>query len=97
MDEKMIDRLFNQIDLSASKVETLSRIVYENANTLGIVSKVVFFILLAILSGAITLGWNAMSPKQTNPSSYCTLPTHDKHHREGDTCNGIPKSNKKSK
>lgn len=91
MDDKMMDRLFDQIDLNAAKVENLSRIVHENATTLGILSKIVIFIILTILSGAIALGWNSLSTKKSSPPNYYIVPTKEQNNEKGESKNGNSK------
>ena len=60
---RTIDRVYQEIDGNAERIEKLSEVVYQNAATLGIVSKLTIFVVLSVIGGAIAFGWNLYTDK----------------------------------
>lgn len=57
MDEVMIERIFSEIDALAQSVTKLSEIVHKDSVLLQVVHKVVFCVIVAMITGAISFGW----------------------------------------
>jgi len=49
MEKWIIDRIFSEVDSQAKKVEDLSKIVHENASTLGFAMKILISIILFMI------------------------------------------------
>ena len=58
--EKLIDRIIQELDVCSHKVEDLSVIVTEAVTILKILSKIVFCIVLAIIGGAVALSFDTI-------------------------------------
>ena len=65
MESQMLDRLWTEIDNNVGRVEKLSRVVYEQAVTLRIVSMVVWVIVFTILGSAVAINWGILTPNNT--------------------------------
>lgn len=58
--EKLFDRLFVEVDSCSQKLEDVSKIVIESVTLLKILSRIVFVIVVAIISGSIALGYDSI-------------------------------------
>jgi hypothetical protein len=74
MDEVLIERIFSEIDTLAKSVTKLSEIVHKDNALLQIIHKIVFCIVLAMISGSITLGWYQF---QKEPKSNTTITKYE--------------------
>lgn len=58
--EKLLDRILKELDTCATKLEGLSKVVAENSVLLKIVSRIVFCLVLALLTGSIAFGFELL-------------------------------------
>ena len=63
MDPLMVNRIFDEIDQQGDKMESLSKITYENSATLGILSKLVILIITFLIIAGLTASYNMISTK----------------------------------
>jgi len=53
MDDRIIDRVFQELDINSNRLIDLSRLVHTNAGILGVVTKLVVGIILFLLVTSI--------------------------------------------
>lgn len=80
--DKLQDRLIQEIDSCSAKLEELAKVVIETATTLKIVSRIVFCIVLALITGSIALGYDAIKTKADTPVAKEQYKTTDHRSKE---------------
>jgi hypothetical protein len=55
MEKTIIDRIFAEIDHNASRIESLSQLVYTQASSLRFVTKLVLVIITFLIIGGLTV------------------------------------------
>jgi len=55
MDARLLDRIFQELDSNSSKIEKLSEVVYTNASTLSLVTKLITAITIFLILASLTL------------------------------------------
>ena len=68
MDEVLIERIFSEIDTLAQSLTKLSEVVHKDNALLQIIHKIVFCIVLSMISGAIAFGWYQFQKDNSTPS-----------------------------
>lgn len=66
MDAKLIDRIFGEIDKNCTKIEALSRLVYENATTLTHTARLVMIIITFLIISSLGVLYQAIKPPPIN-------------------------------
>jgi len=64
MEEKVIDRIFSELDTHSKRLVDLSEVVHSNAAVLGIVTKLVVSIIIFIVITRYTL-YKQLSPERS--------------------------------
>jgi hypothetical protein len=55
MDDRLLERLFSELDAATSRIDQLAKVVYTNASALGILTKIVLGTILAVVGATIGL------------------------------------------
>lgn len=66
MNNRLTDRIFEEIDKLGTKVENISKLVHSHAATLGIVTKLVMAIILFITISSLGLLFTNISDSNNN-------------------------------
>jgi hypothetical protein len=65
VDDRLIDRIFSELDSHAKRLVDLSRIVHANGATLGLVTKLVISIIIFIVVTSIGIMYDHSKPTST--------------------------------
>jgi hypothetical protein len=55
MDDRLLERLFSELDAATSRIDQLAKVVYTNASALGILTKIVLGTILAVVGATVGL------------------------------------------
>ena len=62
---KLIDRIFTELDRNTDNVEKLSKIVYTQSSTLALLNKIVLLIITFLIITSLTILYNNVSNVKT--------------------------------
>jgi len=80
-DDRFTDRILQELDACSSKIEELALAVAESALLLKILSRLVFCIVLAMITGSIALGYDTIKKKAEQTGYHNT--TVNQERRDG--------------
>lgn len=65
-EDKLLDRVFAELDRNTTNIEKLSKVVYTQSSTLSLVTKIVVIIITFLIITSLTILYDKISDKKNN-------------------------------
>jgi hypothetical protein len=65
-EDKLLDRVFAELDRNTTNIEKLSKVVYTQSSTLSLVTKIVVVIITFLIITSLTILYDKISDKKNN-------------------------------